>query len=691
MMVNRLGTHPGFALGITEINRKFDENSLLKYRLIKRLFSALLICLCISSAYGQWVVRDHTSVRLLSEYQAVDGKSPFWLLVEFDIKPGWHTYWQNPGDSGTPPDFQWHLPEGWKASSIHWLPPSKIPAGPFINYGYSGKAYHLVKVKPKPVSADGIIQLELKAEWLVCEVECIPENADLVINLRGALENEPSESFDQINALVAKTQLPSLNATASLNQDSMQLQFKSSDSGETYFFPLQQGIIEPAQKQHITNKDGDTLLSMSRGTLQASFPVNGILEIGDNYYSLNAAEHVLASQGEDALWLPLMLAFALLGGLILNLMPCVFPVLSLKVLTLQASSQKKLQGLFYTLGVVLSFVTIALIMLILQGVGKQVGWGFQLQSPSFVITLIFIFTLISLNLFGWFEIPFSLSTNQRWREQHKLLYSFATGVLACVVATPCSAPFMATAIGVALTQNAFVAVLIFTFLGLGLALPYLLIAFIPALAKRLPKPGAWMETAKQLLAFPMILSVIWLLWVLGQQKSFDAIILLLLSLTALLFFFWLRKRIKKISWQRVASITTLALVIWPVAAVWKMNGHETKAMVSQEKQFSQAKLDKLIANNEKVFVYATAAWCITCKINERVALDAQAVKDFFKENHIKVLKADWTNRDEMILQYLQKFGRAGVPLYVYYQPGQSPIVLPQLLTPGIIINTIKGA
>jgi len=666
------------------------KNLALKNGLIKGFWGILFALLFASVSYGQWIERDHTRVRLLSEYQTVNGKSPFWLLVEFDIQPGWHTYWQNPGDSGTAPNFRWQLPDGWEASAIHWLPPKKIPAGPFLNYGYSGKAYHLVKVTPKPVKSNGIIQIELKADWLVCEVECIPEEAVLTANLRAGSDNIPSDSFDAINTLVGKTQLANIKADAWDNDNRLYLSFQSPNKGNIYFFPVQQGVIEPSQPQTVSVNNDLTLLTMEQGPVKATYPITGIVQIGDANYEIRANMRAAGPiKGDDA-WLPLMLGFALLGGLILNLMPCVFPVLSLKVLTLQASSQKRLQGIFYTLGVVLSFVGIALILLILQSLGSQVGWGFQLQSPTFVISLIFIFALIAMNLFGWFEIPFSLSANHRWQERHKLLYAFATGVLACVVATPCSAPFMATAIGVALTQSAVIALLIFIFLGLGLALPYLFIAFIPALADRLPKPGPWMETAKQLLAFPMILSVIWLLWVLGQQKSFDAIILLLLSLTALLFLFWLRWRISSRWRKRAVTILGFALIIWPLLAVWKMNGHVGQARATNINHYSPQTLEKLIKNKKKVFVYATAAWCITCKINERVALNSKSVKDLFKDNDITVLKADWTNRDAMILRYLQKFGRAGVPLYVYYQPGNPPKVLPQLLTPGILIATIKG-
>ncbi len=223
-----------------------------KHGLVKLLFSTVMVLLFVSTTYGQWLERDHSRVRLLSEYQTVNGQSPFWLLVEFDLQPGWHTYWQNPGDSGKPPQFQWHLPDGWQASPIHWLPPKKIPAGPFINYGYKSKAYHLVKIKPNPVTGKGIIQIELKADWLICEVECIPDEADLVLNLQAGQTNDPSDDFDRINTLVGKTRLPKLNATWLTDKDSLKLSFKPPMQGNYYFFPKQHGLIEPSEEQKVS-------------------------------------------------------------------------------------------------------------------------------------------------------------------------------------------------------------------------------------------------------------------------------------------------------------------------------------------------------------------------------------------------------------------------------------------------------
>ena len=643
----------------------------------------------LSIAQADWIKLDHTSVRLVSEYQRINGKTPFWLLIEFSIKPGWHTYWLNPGDSGITPKFNFNLPEGYKVSSVRWLPPSRIPAGSFLNYGYTGEAYHIIKIEPNPVDSSPIIPIEVDASWLVCEEECIPESAILTLNLQKGDENLPSPFFDQINTLLAKTNLPSLTAEANILDGRLHLQFARKLEGEIYFYPEQKGIIEPGKPQIESLQDNHTHLNIVRGSLTPEYPVKGVLEITHNthstYYSISANYSAPAETD----FLPLLLLFALLGGLILNLMPCVFPVLSLKVLALKSATNKRLQGIFYTLGVMAAFAVIAGIMIILQSFGNNIGWGFQLQSPLFNISLIFLFTLIALNLFGFFEIPFSMNANLTWQKNHKYLYSFATGILACVVATPCSAPFMATAIGVALTKSAVVALLIFMFLGLGLALPYLLVCFIPAIAKLLPRPGPWMETIRQLLAFPMLLSVIWLLWVLGQQVQFDAVILLMVSLCALLFTFWLKNRIKPSLTKLILMLLCISLVLYPLYSIV----HRQLLSHSQpleHTRFSPEKLDELLKKRQKVFVYATAAWCITCKVNEKIALDTQEVKQFLTKEKIHVLKADWTNRDDTILKYLQSFGRAGVPLYVYYAPEQQPMVLPQLLTPNLIIETIKG-
>ncbi|MCC5792608.1 MAG: thioredoxin family protein [Legionellaceae bacterium] len=656
---------------------------------MKRFIFVLFLSAVFLPVQAKWLTLDYSSVRVQSDYQSINGKDPFWLLIEFKMRPGWHSYWRNPGASGLAPAFTFNLPEGFRASAIHWLPPSRFPSGSFINYGYADKAWHLIQIHPQYPVESPIIPIEIDASWLVCEQECIPQHTVLTFSLQQGNHNVPSPNFDRIHKLVGQTQLPSMDSTMYPSDGHLHLVFPNARHSSAYFYPEQKNLIKAEATQALTVQGQQSLLTMPAGSAKAQYPVKGVLELEQEgkrqYYRIAAPLEVPTDQS----FLPLMLLFALLGGLILNLMPCVFPILSLKILALRSTSNKRLQGLFYTLGVVVTFCAIALLMLLLQSFGKNIGWGFQLQSPAFNISLIFLFSLISLNLFGFFDIPFSLNTNLRWQNNHQYLYSFATGILACVVATPCSAPFMATAVGVALSQNTLTALLIFVFLGIGLALPYVFICFIPALAALLPKPGAWMETLKQLLAFPMLLSVIWLLWVLGQQVAFNAIILLLISLCALLFAFWVRKRLRQRRSKLLIGLLSLSLIVYPIYIMYEQKLLQPGSDIAV-KPFSMERLQELRQAKQAVFVYATAAWCITCQVNESVALDTQRVQDFFKKKQIQVLKADWTNQNANILQYLQSFGRAGVPLYVYYPPERAPIILPQLLSPGIIMEQIRA-
>lgn len=396
---------------------------------------------------------------------------------------------------------------------------------------------------------------------------------------------------------------------------------------------------------------------------------------------------------DDSMSLALLLFFAFLGGMILNLMPCVFPILSLKILTLRTEQKKIIQGLFYTLGILVSFFIIAIFLIAMQHLGRAVGWGFQMQSPPFIIGLIFLFTLIALNLFGFYDVPFSLKTNLRWQKQHEMLSAFSTGVLACIVATPCTAPFMATAIGVALNQSSWKAILIFLSLGIGFAMPYLLVCLIPKTKSILPKPGPWMEKFKQFLGFPMLFSVVWLLWVLSYQIERDSVILLLISLCFLMFTLWLVKSIQSRYWRLPCALLSLLLVIYPVYLInLQTQPVQLQAEVQgqQNLAYNPETLANLINQQKKVLVYATATWCITCKMNEHVALDSSKVRDFLKQEHIMLMKADWTNKDDTILSYLKQFNRAGVPLYVYYSGTKEPVVLPQLLTPSIVIDNLSS-
>lgn len=382
-----------------------------------------------------------------------------------------------------------------------------------------------------------------------------------------------------------------------------------------------------------------------------------------------------------------MLLFAFLGGLTLNLMPCVFPILSIKVLTIKSYGNRRSQGIFYMLGVLFTFLLIALIIIVLESLGRSVGWGFQMQSPVFVIALIFLFTLIALNLFGFYDIPFTLNSSHKWRARHKLMYSFMSGILASVVTTPCSAPFMATALGFAISSGYLNSLLIFLTLGFGFALPFLFFCWLPNSSAILPKPGMWMEKIKQFLGFPILLTVIWLLWVAGYQMNIDSVMMILVSLCFMQFSMWLWKSIKNKPIRIVTVLLSLYLIVYPLYWIHQNITHELHDTVVEE--FSPEKLNTLLSQHRKVFVYATATWCITCKMNEKIALETKPVRDFFQKNKIIVMKADWTNRNNEILTYLKSFNREGIPLYVYYSDKNITTVLPQLLTPSLVIDNIS--
>ncbi len=399
-----------------------------------------------------------------------------------------------------------------------------------------------------------------------------------------------------------------------------------------------------------------------------------------------------ASGGDAGTGLPsltVILVFAIIGGMILNLMPCVFPVLSIKALGLAhahtGTRGRHAHGLAYTAGLVSTFVVIALVLIGLKSGGEALGWGFQLQSPLFVTALVYLFFLMGLAFSGYFQPGARLmGAGQRLTTGHGLHHSFFTGVLATVVASPCTAPFMGTALGFALTQSAPVAVLVFTCLGLGMALPFLLLAWWPGAARLLPRPGAWMETFKQLLAFPLYLTCAWLLWVLGRQSGADAMAAVIAGLVLLAFAIWLLQRRQLLRETVAAGVVALAL-----ALPFIQQGESDREQIWEP--YSPARLDQLLAQQQSVFINLTADWCITCLANERVALSSRRFRDTLKEENIVYLKGDWTNYDAEITELLQRNNRSSVPLYLFYREGApTPVILPQILTSALVTDVLKG-
>ncbi len=441
-----------------------------------------------------------------------------------------------------------------------------------------------------------------------------------------------------------------------------------------------------------------TLQIESQGCADAGLcypPLKQWLRIDRQSGVVNVASQPFADQpvleDESVLSLGLVLLFAFAGGIILNLMPCVFPILSIKVLsftmTHQTRRSRHIHGLAYTAGVVISFVAIAIVMLALRAAGESIGWGFQLQSPLFVIALVYLFFVMGLGLSGYLEIGSNLmSLGQNSQQQDGLGSSFMTGVLATTVASPCTAPFMGPALGFAIAQPSYIALLVFAFLGLGMALPFILLAWLPGLSQKLPKPGAWMDSFKQFLAFPLYLTAVWLLWVAGRQTSTDVAATAVAGLVLLVMGLWLWKQ----STKPVVKLTSIAVLASALAAPYMAleQGREK----ADFEVYSPQRLAELRASGQPVFINLTADWCITCLVNERVALGSDKVKALISDSGVVYLKGDWTNSDAQITELLTSFRRSGVPLYLLYPKGPGePVILPQILTETTMIEAINFA
>ena len=702
------------------------------------ILSLLFIAISSSSVFAQDNNENeegNVAFRVLAEKTTVEANEEIWIGVEQSIRPEWHTYWQNPGDSGSAPQHSWVLPDGFEISEIHWPVPRKIPYPPLLNYGYSDNVTLLQKLKVPSELPSGPIILSVDVEALVCKDICIPEygSFDLVLNdpathnednsayLQQSLEKVPPQHDWQVN-------FREDNGTFHLNAKLPDDFLANIDQKTIDFIPLDWGVIENAAtpKTNIENNVFTLTQTAGERPLDGIASIKGVLTYEDqkgtykgvyvqatNNSALNTQPPLntssqISSEAKmdvEATGLVRALILALLGGLILNLMPCVFPVLSLKALALVKTAEKdhglaRAHGLSYTLGVVLSFLAIASVLILLQAGGQQIGWGFQLQNAIVISLLAYLLFVIGLNLAGYFEFGNSLGNiGNKLTQSSGLSGSFFTGVLATIVATPCTAPFMGVAIGYALLQPSPVALSVFAALGLGLALPYLAVAFIPALQKRLPRPGAWMDIFKQFLAFPMLGFAAWLVWILAQLSGPFAVFGILLGMLCIAFSLWLFKHLPANGVKRAFVIILGLLSLLGAFILLPAKAEPTPATSAASsstfgEEFSLQKLENALKGDDPVFVEMTAAWCITCKVNHRTSINIESTREIFAENNVKYLIGDWTNEDPVITEYLRSFGRNGVPIYVYYarpdaDSGQrpEPVLLPQILTPGLV----KGA
>lgn len=673
----------------------------------------LLCCIFANPATGAttgWQSAKHLQAELVSEYQQVRPGQTVQLALHFVPDEHWHTYWQNPGDSGLPTRLSWQLPTGVTVGGIKWPAPQAIAVPPLMNYGFEGQTILLSDMVIAPDYSADTLTIGLQADWLVCAEVCIPAEAQFSLTLPVAGEAVLASDYSGL-FVQAATQLPKPLA--------VQGQFDVSGGAfsavltlpETLristFFVAASELVDHAAAQQISLNGKQLLLQQSLNTYFSAAPaqLDMVLRTEDgSSYSVQlqqataASTEILITQGQQSttpLWLILLLAAA--GGLLLNLMPCVFPVLSLKALSVAGNSGQRSRqqhdALFYSLGVVLSFVVLALLLIMLRSAGAAVGWGFQLQNPYLVALLVYLLFALGLSLSGVVQFGLGLmNSGSTLANASGRKGAFFTGVLAVVVASPCTAPFMGTALGYAVSQHAAVALLVFVALGLGMALPFLLLAFVPGFARLLPKPGAWMDTLKQWLAYPLYLSAVWLLWVYGRQTSVDSLALLLLGVVAIAAVCWLWGRHQQAQAGRVSVVMALLLLLLaltiPALTPATQQGTPEQAGSQQWQPWSAATLKQLRAQGKPVLVNMTADWCITCLVNERVALSSDSTKAALALYDVTYVKGDWTLRDAAITEYLRLYQRDGVPLYVLYWPGQPPQVLPQILTPDTVPQTL---
>ena len=670
------------------------------------------------------ITTPHATATLAADVVAVEPGKPFKLGLHFKLAQGWHIYWINPGAAGEPPQLDLTLPKGAKASEIAWPTPQRAVEGPAMSYAYFDEV--LLPLNVTPPARISAFPIKAKASWLICQKICVPEQGELSLELPiGAAS--PSAEAPLFAAAEARIPRPSPYASAISGDDVLTVSgdgLTPQSVRQAWFLPAAWGAIDDLAPQTLTVSAGKLSLALKPGqTFDPKATLAGVLVIKDAAGAerdltiaaapqspgaatpakpaAQASEGAASSQAADALGLVSALAFAFLGGLILNLMPCVFPILAIKAMNVArlAGSERgavRAHAASYTLGVLAAFAALALVLVALRAAGGAAGWGFQFQSPAFVAALAWLLFAIGLNLSGVFEIGGRLAgAGEGLTRLRGLTGSFFTGLLAVVVATPCTAPFMGAAIAAAATAPAATTCLIFLVMGLGLAAPYGLLAFAPDLARALPRPGRWMLILRQALAFPMYGAAVWLVWVLGQQSDADAVLIALSGAVLIGFAGWIfgatrnNERRGRLIGGALAAVAALALLP-ALAAVAVAPPRSIASDAENPTAYSASRLAALRAEGRPVFVNMTAAWCVTCLVNERVALSSEAVRQAFDKRNVAYLKGDWTRADPAISQFLREHGRDGVPLYVLYPPhDEAPVILPQILTGNSVLDELK--
>lgn len=698
---------------------------------VNRLFLTLLCCLAATTLFAQeYKGRVLVQPTLLADTTAIVPGQPFEVGLLLEMAPGWHTYWENAGDAGLPTTIHWTLPEGFAAGPIQWpLPRRIVEPGDIQVYAYKDKVLLITTIVPPADFVEASVTLRAKAAWLVCEEICIPGTAELELTLPVGGEAAPDhkEVFAEARAHLPSADPVPYDVTWKKSAESLSLTVRGvPDSATVEFFPLP---LPDQQVGHAVNspvKDGVATVEIPaagdlRGILTVELPEGrrGWFVLSDqragSVDSKIPSNSESRSVGDNAPYqLIRALLFGFLGGLILNLMPCVLPVISLKIFGFvrQAGEDPRKilgHGLAFVGGIFLWFLGLGLLIVALKAAGNEVTWAFQFQNPWFNVAISSIVFVFALNLFGVFEIVLPGQASNSLAEasaREGYAGSFAQGIFATLLATPCTAPFLGTALGFAFAQSAGVILAMFASIAFGMGLPYLLLSAKPGWMKILPKPGAWMERMKQFMGFPLMATLLWLLFVLGNQKGLDAVIWVGGFLLCLALACWIYGAFcGPLSSSRTRGFSLLLIVAIVTWGSWfflaeKFPTSQRPAAGAVEKSggidwkpFSQKSLDALLAEGRPVFLDFTADWCISCKFNERTAIDVPAVREAFQKDGIVPMKADWTNANPEITAALKKFGRVGVPFYVIYPAGRAdePIILPEILTEQIVLAALARA
>lgn len=689
------------------------------------VFVAVLLAAAPGVARAQAVRSGPVEARLLAAETSVQPGRPFMVALSLSMDPAWHVYWKNPGDSGLPTTLEWDLPAGFTAGPLQWPVPEKFETDGLVTFGYSRQVLLLAEISPpKTAPARGSVVLKARAGWLACRVECTPGKASLELTVpMNAATPLPDERwarpFAEMKALLPKPAAAAFAATADSRTVTLVGPVSPSGNAVLRFYPDASGQVKVSAPQSVTAEGAMLRMAMQRDAGAGQLKRLSGLLVTTGFGTRSAIEvdvPVSPSSGAAVLVVTILLAFV--GGLILNLMPCVLPVISLKVIAFarhgaDGGKGGARQGLLFSLGVLVSFWIVAGVLIGLRAGGRLLGWGFQFQDPVVVVITAVLFFLIGLNLFGVFDVGTILTRLGGNLRRSGGAAAFLNGVFATAVATPCTAPFMGAAVGYALSHSIGASFGVFSALALGMAAPFLLLSAIPRLIALLPKPGPWMETLRQVMAFPMLAAVVWMASVLAALTGAGGVILLLGAMLAAGLAAWIWGRWGTLSRSVYSRATAGALAVLlavggtvAAARLLPRGGPttdqargaptgtsawtRTASSAASWEPWSAERLEQLRANGTPVFIDFTARWCLTCQVNERVALDNPAVRSRFAEAGIATLRADWTDANDAIARALAQFGRASVPLYVYYPAGgREPVILPEVLTPGIVLAALK--